>query len=305
MDKRVLFIAQGGPEWASSRYRAWWVAKYAEWADCVQAAALDAETWDETLERYDVIVYPKWTNNRAQRALNFLEPAREHGKKLIWDVCDPIWWLQPYEGHMLMDIADHIVVSSNGLVREMREAFGLAVTPIPDRMDPAFHRRVKQHAPTAAPVLLWFGFSNKRLNAILSAGPGLALLATGSRFRLRVLDDGPPGGIQLPGVDVEYHPWRLDTFEDELLAADIALIPKLGPPWGHMASENKTATAYWAGLPVVTLDAYNDVAYARGLLDSHEERAIEGAANREYAELHYDVRQSVEEWEHLIGRLYD
>jgi hypothetical protein len=70
-----------------------------------------------------------------------------------------------------------------------------------------------------------------------------------------------------------------------------------------MKSDNKEMTAWWAGLPVVRLQDYIDLEYTLGLLDDVDQRAAVGEQNREYAEIHGDVRQSVDEWEQLLVRL--
>jgi hypothetical protein len=301
MVPKTLFIAQGPLEWASSRYRAWWPAKYAEWADCVQAR--DILNMGGNTYGYDAHVFSKWCEKPAQE---LAERARNFGATIVWDLCDPIHWLMPRETAEFLPLVDHIVVSSPGLAEAVIDEMGAdegSVTVIDDRMDPAYHSYGRQHQERGTPVLLWFGASHNRAT-LNSAALGLHWLAQqGARFKLRILDDAPQHYASIEGVSVEHHLWTLDTFHQELTDADIALCPPYPGPWGAMKSDNKEMTAWWAGLPVVRLQDYIDLEYTLGLLDDVDQRAAVGEQNREYAEIHGDVRQSVDEWEQLLVRL--
>ncbi len=293
---KALFLAQGPLEWAGSRYRAWWIARYAGWADC----ALISEREAAWMPAYGALIFPKWCDAEAQA---LAREAKARGQRVIWDLCDPIWWLTPGPAREFLPLVDHVVVSSQGLADGLRADFpalDIGVTVIPDRMDPAFHPTAKRHTETAWPALLWFGQGWNR-NASLS-GALLTLhrlAAEGVRFRLRVLDNGAPGGVQVDGVDVEYHRWRLETFHEELLAADVALCPPYPGPWGAMKSDNKLATAWWAGLP--TADGLCPHRL-KALLTDARARADAGRCYRRLAEAQYDVRQSVSEWEALLSK---
>jgi hypothetical protein len=62
--------------------------------------------------------------------------------------------------------------------------------------------------------------------------------------------------------------------------------------WGKLKSNNRQATAWWCGLPVVDgqeLDAMRD------MTESAEARQMVAVGNRKIAEAHYDVHQSVRE----------
>jgi hypothetical protein len=291
---RALFLAQGPLEWASSRYRAWWVAAAADWADCVQIDALE-RVW---LPDYDAVVFPKWCDAEAR---SLAGEAHRRGQVVVWDLCDPIWWLRPVEARRFLPLVDHIVVSSTGLAEAVDAELGRRATVIPDRMDPAFHPTVKAHRDTARPVLLWYGQAWNRVPSLSGALLTLhRLAAEGLAFRLRVLDDGDPAGVFVEGLDIEYHRWRLESFHDELLAADVALCPPYPGPWGRMKSENREVTAWWAGLPVADGD---DPAHLARLLTDVEMRADIGRHNRRAAEAYYDVAQSAEAWARLLHHL--
>lgn len=320
MTPKTLFIAQGDLDWGSSRFRAWWVAAHADWAECVTidnllhppglvpferykddpplAWARAGVTELEWQHEFDTVVLPKWTGAAAQA---FAQAIRERDKRIIWDLCDPLWWLEPRGFAAMLPLVDYLVFSNARLEAAFCGEYDDRRTAvIPDRMEPAFHPTVKEHAPTPAPVLLWWGYGWNRA-ALLSAGLGLQrLVGEGARFRLRVLDDGAPGGVSVPGVDVEYHRWRRDTFHDELLAADVALLPPYPGVWGALKSDNKAVSAWWAGLPVVDLQSADDVDRAQALIADADLRAREGWANRKRASEQYDVRQSVRDWENVL-----
>lgn len=292
MNKRVLFVAQGPIEWASSRYRAWWIAEAAEWADCVQLSRL---TIDAT---HDVVVWPKPCGVKEREVVMQLQDA---GKRIIWDICDPMHWLAPDDAREMLKLVDGVVTSSPGLAFALQHELQVQATVIADRMKPAFHPTAREHRESAAPVLLWFGQAWNRAQTLGSAALGLQrLMAQGLRFRLRILDDGAGGGVNIDGIDVEYHRWRLDTFHEELTNADIALIPPYAGPWGVMKSDNKNASAMWAGLPSVDLQSWYDVDHCVQLIEDARIRAEVGAKNRAIAKRDYDIAQSVQEWEDYL-----
>lgn len=294
MPKQTLFVAQGPIEWSSSRYRAWWLAKYADWANC----KLLSEIAKSDFENYEVVVWPKPCAHDQRMAVAKFKHA---GARVIWDICDPMWWLAPTDTSAMLALVDDVVVSSDGLARDLDAALGVEAHVINDRMCADFHPAPKEYKDAIAPVLIWYGWGWNRVASLSAAALGLqSLVARGVRFNLRVLDDGPPGGVGFDGIDTQYHKWRIGTFHEELISADVALCPGYAGPWGRMKSNNKEVSAWWAGLPVARLDTINDVECAVRLLTDVGERAQEGAANRAVAEREYDVQTSVYEWEQII-----
>lgn len=292
---RTLFVAQGPLEWASSRYRAWWVAEFADWADCVQMADLKGLDWSE----YGAVVWPKPCGLAERQILANLKAS---DITIAWDVCDPMWWLRPDDAGEMLNLVDMVVCSNDGLRENLTLEYKYdRAHTITDRMNPAFHPDAKEHRAATSPVLLWYGQHWNRLPCFASAALGLQrLVSGGARFRVRILDDGPPGGVEVGGVDVEYHRWRLDTFHEELLAADVVLNAPYPGPWGAMKSTNKRDTAWWAGVPTINLQSVADVERARELFADPVKRQVEGAAARAEVERTCDVRQSVEEWRELL-----
>lgn len=292
---KALFLAQGPIDWASSRYRAWWVAEVAAWADCI---LLDEALSGRAVQGYDSVIFPKPCGSPVAE---LAKQCRQRGQLVIWDVCDPVWWLRPNDARSFAPLVDHVVVSSDGLARDLRHSLGMSSTVITDRMLPAFHPTIKNHRATAWPVLLWFGQSWNRLPTLSGTLLTLhRLAAEGTRFRLRILDDGEHGhNIAIDGVDVEYHRWHLSTFHDELCAADVALVPPYPGPWGQMKSLNKKVSAWWAGLPTV---GGENPALLKMLLNSARFRAQVGQHNRRLAETCYDVSRSAQAWAQVIAQ---
>ena len=91
--------------------------------------------------------------------------------------------------------------------------------------------------------------------------------------------------------------WTLDQFHMDLLSADIALLPPHPGLIGRLKSDNKRATAMWAGLPIT--DGL-DYVLLRELVDNAHERERIGREGRRIAEAQYDVRLSVQQWRDMI-----
>ena len=127
------------------------------------------------------------------------------------------------------------------------------------------------------------------------------LRANDVRFTLRIIDESPNEDLHLNfGWNdwTERLAWNLETFEDDLLHADIAILPGFPGRWGQMKSNNKQLTAGWAGLPCTDGQSYEEL---YRLLTDVQYRADRGAEARAWAERDGDVRQSVQEWKDLLG----
>lgn len=290
----VAFISQGPITWASSRFRAAWVAE----------AAPDVFRWyrgddDLALAGYQCLVFQK---RYSDKDIALARAAKDRGVKIVFDMTDPLWWFDPKPVYAMMSIADAITVSSAGMLQAVKDS-GLCdvVRHIDDRMNPAYHPTTVQHGERDVPTLAWFGQAGNRVG-LIGALPILAYVANlGNVFKLRIIDESPTSHLDLDGpFEIEYVPWALETFHAQLTACDIAVLPPYPGPWGALKSENRAASAMWAGLPVI--DGYNPGELV-DLLTKPDLRAAQGKRNRDYAERHYDVAQSVTEWRDLLGEL--
>mgnify|MGYP001559472937 CR=1 FL=1 len=302
MDLSVCFVAFGPRHLGSSRLRAWNVA---------EAWGVPCIVWDDedlpSLLIADVFivqkVYPQPHRNFATKLHQWVRQARALGKQVIWDLCDPIWyWMPDEEFRDLAALMSAVVVSSGGLQVFLEEDHGIKATVIEDRLP--YQNVFKRHESQAVPTLVWFGYSSNRMPCFSAAAlPLQRLLSNGIPFKLKIIDNAPEQQLAANSAlaSVTSHVrWSEDTFIPELLTSDIALLPPYPGNWGEMKSGNKMMTAAWSGLPVSDGISYT---YLRDLVTNPPYRQTEGEWMRQWAETHYDVRQSVTEWMALCTHL--
>ena len=287
---RVLFIAPLGRDMPSSRMRCWQVCDAWDDATCY--------LWDgsfpDDINGYDVVVFHKIADAKW---IAKAEELKSLGVRVVLDICDPYyWWHEEYAE--LIRIADKVVTSSEGLANDVDRTFEIDSVCITDRMP--YDPELKTHRHVDCPILCWFGLSINRKPSLDQTGELLRrLLSEGVDFKLRIIDEKP----DIPYITeawVEHARWRAGTIHVVLMECDVALLPTYPGIWGRVKSKNKTATAGWAGLPVTDgLDYFHIVE----LLTDSNLRKTEGADSRHVAEVHYDIRQSVVEWEKLVSEL--
>jgi hypothetical protein len=246
----------------------------------------------------DVVVFQKGFRVHIAEQAQYL---KIQGRKVIWDLCDPDWWFFPKEHAVVAQHVDAVVCSNRALANDFTVEFPyLSPWVIADRQDPEFHPTIKKHATSESPVLLWFGRAENRVALRGTFAILEKLWAHGRRFTLNILDEKPENKMDWFSFPVLHRRWTLDRFHRDLLSADIALLPPYPGPIGLLKSDNKRATAMWAGLPVT--DGF-DYLRLRDLVDSAAERRQVGLEGRRIAETQYDVRQSVKEWRQVIESL--
>jgi hypothetical protein len=298
--KRILFITSGPEAWASARMRAFWPAAHMEGSLALpfdQANSLP----DEYGMGFDAFVFQKVLPTREG-----VELAHEQGKKVFWDVCDPLWWWSPNEVAEGVQGVDGIVCSSDNLMKDWYAfAFERGIQAhfacIPDRLelthfpsDPL--RKIYQ---AGAPVkLIWYGIAANRV-ALVGVLPYLERLAAeGLQIELTICDECPNWSyIDGAAFAVKNEAWNLNTEAATICRHDIALLPPYPGPWGHVKSNNKALTAYACGLPVVTGHDYTALV---DLVKSQEARQIAAKRGWELVQREYRVEQSAEQWQELV-----
>ncbi|MEJ2380250.1 MAG: hypothetical protein P8076_03605 [Gammaproteobacteria bacterium] len=297
---QMLLIAQGPREWASSRLRAWNLADQADWIHCCTAkSVLDSDAKELPFD-YDVYVFQKWMDAQTVRIAKQL---RFLGKQVWLDLADPLWWLEPHNFFRFLPHLTGIVVNTDAMQRALREAGAShqaalpSIAVIPDRMPPDAFSQLRRHEPRTRPVCLWFGRAENRVG-LQSMQLSLHYSARmGQPLTLRIVDDGPARGVTTAGP-VEYRPWQLHTFQQELLDADVVLVPPYPGRWGELKSNNRSVTAWCAGIP--TDDGWQPERLLPLLRDASL-RARLGAELRREAERHYRVAESIRDWHQLTG----
>jgi hypothetical protein len=299
---RVLFLAGEDASWAGSRYRAWNLEPFLPGSTVVR--------WGYDVRPdyygYDAVIFQKpYGQQTPQRMAAFLslgEYLVQAGTKIYWDLCDPIWWWNDARWiEDFLSLCRGVVVSNEGLATDFRKSFGVKPVVIPDRMP--YRKEMRIHAERERPVMVWYGYASNRGPSLTGITLCLSrLVFEGIPHIFRIIDDYPKAMAWEDGrawsANVEYGKWDERRFASDLCGCDIAIIPPYPHPWGSMKSENKTAEAYWSGLPVSDGTDYYRL---RDLLLKWRMRADEGQRNRSIAEERFDVQQSAAQWTQLLG----
>lgn len=288
----LCFIPAGGIEWGSSRMRCWWPARY------LPGAAV--ATWDDVrdgrLPDARVYVFQKVAD------VALMAELRAGGARVVWDVCDPAWWFDPAAARSVVDAADELVASSWPLAGNLAGWSGRRVRMIPDRLDLNHFTHRREHAETRPIRLIWYGVAVNRM-ALYAPAVNLARLrANGHEVTLTLFDDAPDTPFpDLAGLlPVYYTRWSLAAEAETLAAHDVALLPSYPGPWGAVKSNNKTLTAWAAGLPVTSGVVYEEL---RALVCDVQYRREEAAKGLCAVAREWDVRQSAAEWQALVDEV--
>jgi hypothetical protein len=298
----VAILTQGeSRRWASSRLRGFWLQDSAPETFKVVPPGAEFPENGGGLNGHQALIFQK---RHAQTDRLLAEMAKMKGLAVIFDLTDPLHWFAPESVKAMADLADVVVCSSAGLADLVRADLApKRVEVIVDRMKPSYHPTPAEHGERDRVVCAWFGLSANRAS-LVGAVPILNYCgALGLTFTLRVIDDQPGLPLEIggePPFEVDQVAWTLETFHAHLTACDIALLPPYPGPWGAVKSNNKQATAWWAGLPTVT--GFDPIELGR-LIQDAKLRAEVGARKRAVAERDYDIAQSVDEWRSLLADL--
>ncbi len=270
---------------------------------------------------YDAVV--------VQRKL--LDPSharllRRRAKRVIFELDDAVmtqrrqvsaWsrWLKDRRFRATAAAADHVVAGNEHLAERFR-ALGRPVTVLPTVVDPG-HYRVKDHAATDRPTLVWIG-SGSTLPYLRQCMPQLeaaARLVPGLRL-VTIANDTAASGV----LAVEHVPWSEAGEADALVRGDIGIAPTPNDAWTAGKSGFKIVQYMAAGLPTVASPvganaaivadgvtgvlpaAYADwpAAIARLAADVALRRSM-GAAARQAVLAGYTLHRARAVWRHLLA----
>jgi glycosyltransferase involved in cell wall biosynthesis len=213
------------------------------------------------MHRYDLICVSReamlfgppvvewWIRSVARRPLVFdfddaiflpnLSPS--FGRWSSWVKC-------PGKVPQILAMSAHILAGNQFLANYARQ-YNRALTVVPTVVD------VNRFAETPLaprdqdrPILGWIG-SPSTARYLTLIGPALQELARRHRFVLRVIGAGRD--IQLPGVEVENLPWRLETEIQEFRRLDVGLYPIRLETWALGKCAFKAIQYMAAGVPCV------------------------------------------------------
>ncbi len=282
----VCFITTGPIEWASARYRAYWPAELLEDSHVVVAENGLA------LPDVDSYIFQKVVDIPAAYTL------QEQGKRVIWDICDPIHWFSPDQARKMIDLSDVLVASNDGLADDLANWSGREVITIPDRLKISHYDKQRVHEEVDPIRFIWFGSAQNRETLM----PGYIILerlqANGFNVEITVMDDRPNIPLRWgPSCPVYMIKWALENEVQVLANHDIAILPPYPGEWGKVKSDNKCLTAWACGLPVISGLDYQK---AKRLTDSVGDRIGEAISAREYVEDNTDINKSAKEWGKIL-----
>ena len=255
-------------------------------------------------EEVDVFVFQKWCNeNACYRAERF----KELGKKVILDMCDPVWLDESQEDNFIrmVNACDAVVFSTDTLKDAFEKKYPLFKSKklfvVIDRHDmneigtPLIKKEKENCEET---VLLWHGHQNNTnlINKIIPKIKEASYLIRGLKLQIipeKVIEDG------FKGYDnVVQDAWNEETIYDLIRNADVVLNPT--SKFGEYAykSDNKTSLAWCLGTKCLSKDVMDEDWVEEIVECASFEPMDENTCfkNRE----RYDVWKSVEEWKKII-----
>ena len=282
---KLLFVVPGPIQWATSRFRAYWIQPHTPDSEIVlfsEISELAGDRLRDALAPFDYVIWLK------QCPIRLLKGNIKNGQKHWWDVTDPMWWFSPQWSSEIAEFVDGTIVSSRGLGEDFnlwKPTKAKLSKRIDDHMNLDHYNIVKQHANDGPAKLIWFGLGINRFS-LAAALPYLSRAwANGWKFSLTIMDNyNNDSWAKMVDFPIEHVRYDLDTEVEILAAHDIAVLPKYPGPWGGCKSINKRLTAYATGLPVVDGNDYHSILK---LIDDPVLRQMQGDSNRRMVEERY------------------
>jgi len=292
----ILFITPGPVEqWASSRLRCTWVAKYIE-----NSYVIDGTQIHNTgIPKSKVYVWEKIGNPETMRL------QREAGALVFWDLCDPVWWFSTNDCREIVNNVSGVVLSNHDLRADFDQwildnNISVMTECIPDRLLLQHYNKQKIHTlQHTTPVrFIWYGSAQNRVALFGAVAPLERLVADGFDIQLTIMDDRPDVRWDFTDkLPVYYTGWSLQHEVDIISSHDIALLPSYPGPWGAVKSNNKRLTAWACGLPATDGADYK---YMFRLVDDPKERMLEARHGLTILQNEFDVKKSAIEWSEFI-----
>jgi hypothetical protein len=260
---KPLFIVPGPIYWATSRFRAYWLAPFFEDSDVIEFECL--RRWPDGIKPY--MYYSGWTHLIW---LKQCDPAlvryyqQKHDIPSLWDVTDPMWWFSPETSWEIAEAVQGVTTSSKGLAEDYFSWRGRRAHYLPDTVSLEHYGEPKNDHEGKAKKLIWYGHHANRMTLFGAMTNLMRLEAYGHDFTLTIMDDIGDDGKIFNAPWITRIKFNLDLEPEILKAHDLAILPPYPGPWGKCKSHNKQFTAGAAGLPYVSglhwnqlLDFYN------------------------------------------------
>ena len=243
----IVFITAGTIDMASSRYRAYWPARYIE-NSAVYPIQHVSQSGLPIGKDTKAVVFQKFAN------ADMMKFCHDSGVKVVWDVCDPSWWFQPDQCADLLNYTDVVTASSKALLDDLAGVYQGVEDEcafIPDAFEPEHYREAGDyHRHPAAGILrfVWYGHENNRFT-LLPYIPELERLANlyDIQVTLTIVDSRPNDNWASNYINIEHQRWTLDTEVAVIASHDLAFLPDYPGRWGKLKSDNRVIHAGYCG----------------------------------------------------------
>jgi|SRR3990167_6588717 len=301
----VLWLPWDSKTTASSRIRCYDLVPYfKEFTEYnIQIWPWDKTQWTyKELEWPDIVVFQK--NYISNNARNLLSEFTSRQKKIVFDLSDSEWYdirRIPFLNNMLY--RSNAIVYTTDPIKEWlvkNQINEKLLHHIPDRFDLSQYpeSNMKLHSDKNSFVIGWHGNKNTIKNLEILR-PAIEKLAKDYLITVLTISNKDSSLFSLNFKCLNIHKvWKLETYEKDLLQADIIVNPRLDIEENKGKSNNKTVLAWLMGQPCVSYDSvkdwYEDIKNL--IVIGAEGRSKIAFENRKKAEEIYDLRISAKEW---------
>lgn len=189
---------------------------------------------------------------------------RKCTRRLVLDVDDGIFLERPEKIDRLLQISDHVVVSTDTILEYVRPKHP-HITLIPTAVSMQRYQARPAAGENALPVIGWIGTA-PNMAFLRVCAEALRQLASKYDFELFVVGptEEPLRKIDLQGVNVCFQPWSADAEIDHLHRMDIGLMPlPEGQEWMKYKAATKLVQYLAIGIPAVA----SPIGVNAGILD--------------------------------------
>ena len=245
----ILFLTAADINFASSRYRGFWPAKYMRSAE---AHVLDHALTSGAPFKPDTkaVVFQKLYYAPLMKF------AHDQGLRVIWDVCDPMWWYMPDDCREVLEHTDFITASTQPLLDDLYDFYedlDIESEIIPDCFDMEHYQDTEHEEYQEGDDiwLIWYGHQNNRfiLLAHLSELTRLSR-ANDIPVRLTIMDGQKSNKWEENTFVIKQEQWHLEDEVQMTAAHHLAFLPSYPGLWGKLKSDNKHVHAGLCGLNV-------------------------------------------------------
>jgi len=239
----ILFFTAGKIDFASSRYRGYWPAKY---MPSVEVHPLEYALQSGVPFRGDTktIIFQKYWYAPTMKY------AQDHGYKVIWDVCDPSWWFTPEDCREALKYADIVTASTQEVLDDLIEQYSDMVIDgvvIPDAFNLDHYRDADNYGREydgKTINLVWYGHENNRFTLISHLAELQRLVHVNKKIvNLTILDGAGGNDFYDPTINIKHVPWSLDKEVEVIASHNLAFLPSYPGMWGKLKSDNKQVHA--------------------------------------------------------------